>query len=344
MIAEWETQSGVLIAWPHANTDWGPVLDQVEPVYAELVAAIVRYESVLVCCFDLAHRNHIMSFLAERKIRSDRIFYSALPFNDTWIRDYGPLSTLQDGAPKLVKFGFNGWGNRFDARLDNQVTNRLVDRGSFGDTPMVSAEDWILEGGSIDTDGAGTLLTTTSCLTADNRNGTHDRQYIEHRLRETLGIRRMLWLDHGYLAGDDTDGHVDVLARFCNPSTICHVICQDAQDAHFDALNKMVNQLQHFRQCNKEAYRLVPLPIPKPIFNQLGQRLPASHANFLIINRAVIVPIYDDVSDDIALKTLRTCFPNRDLIPIDARPLIQQGGGIHCATMQVSAGVLLCNS
>ncbi len=341
LVAEWEPQTGVLLVWPHAKTDWRPLLDQAEPVYVNLTAAVTRYQRVLICCRDDEHRDHIQSLIRKRAPGNDRIAFAIAPYNDTWIRDYGPLSIERNGAHELLKFAFNGWGNRFDAALDNQVATRLKDQHVFGDIPLSVSDDWVLEGGSIDTDGAGTVLTTASCLTANNRNGSRSRHDISRRLQHTLGARRILWLAHGYLAGDDTDGHIDNLARFCNESTVCHVTCRDAGDEHFTPLQAMAAQLREFRRLDEGRYRLIPLPLPKPIHNAAGRRLPASYANFLVINGAVLVPVFDDPADGAAMEALHTCFPDRDLVPIDTRPLIRQGGGIHCAALQVSAGVPL---
>ncbi len=341
LVAEWEPQTGVLLAWPHVDGDWRPFLERVEPVYVELAAVIARYETVLICCRNRAHRERIASLLGDQAPADDRVVFANIPFNDTWIRDYGPLSVARNASRELLKFAFNGWGHRFEAGLDNQAAIRLKEQRVFGATPMTVIDNWILEGGSIDTDGAGTLLTTVSCLTAANRNDDNDRGRIEKRLEQTLGGRRVLWLEHGGLAGDDTDGHIDNLARFCDPTTLCHVICRDENDEHYAPLQAMANQLRSFRRPDGELYRLIALPLPQPVHNANGARLPASYANFLIINGAVLVPVFDDPADAIALAALRPCFPGRELIPIDARPLIEQAGGLHCATLQVAAGVPL---
>ncbi len=341
LVAEWEPQTGVLLVWPHADTDWRPLLDQVEPVYVNLTAAIARYQTVMICCRDHAHRDHIESLIAERVPATDRIAFAMTAFNDTWIRDYGPLSIARNGARELLKFTFNGWGKRFDAAFDDRVATRLKDQHVFGDTPMTVVDDWVLEGGSIDTDGEGTVLTTVSCLTANNRNVNGGRHNVEQRLQHTVGAQRVLWLANGYLAGDDTDGHIDNLARFCDASTVCHVTCRDESDEHFASLRAMAEQLRGFRRPDNGCYRLIPLPLPRPIHNAGGHRLPASYANFLIINGAVVVPVFDDPADEVAMAALRPCFPGRALIPIYARPLIQQAGGLHCAALQVSAGIPL---
>ncbi len=341
LIAEWERQSGVILAWPHARTDWGPTLAQVEPVYLQLAACISRFEKLLVCCRDHEHRDRIHKLLAQRVPRTDSIVLSVVAYQDTWVRDYGPFNVLRGGSVHLLKFAFNGWGNRFDAALEDRVTRNLWQQRIFGDTPLTVIDDWVLEGGSIDIDGGGTVLTTVSCLTADNRNPGNDREAVERRLHHCFGVQRVLWLEHGRIVGDDTDGHVDMLARFTDASTICHASCDDEDDAHFTGLARMGEELRRFRQAGGRPYRLVPLPLPRPIYDERGRRLPASYVNFLILNHAVLLPVYDDPADAIASKALAGCFPNREVIPIDARPLIAQAGSIHCATSQIAAGVTL---
>jgi agmatine deiminase len=200
--------------------------------------------------------------------------------------------------------------------------------------------DFVLEGGSIESDGAGTLLTTSECLLTPSRNPSMDRTAIEQLLEEVLGVDRILWLNHGYLAGDDTDSHIDTLARFCAPDHICYVTCPDVADEHYSALAAMEEELQEFRQADGTPYRLTPLPWPDPIYDEDGERLPATYANFLIINGAVLLPVYDVPQDEEAVRIMAGIFPDREIIPIDCRPLIYQHGSLHCVTMQIPAGVV----
>ena len=338
--AEWEPQSGVMLTWPHGHGDWAPLLARVEPVFVRLAREISLRERVLIVCHDEALRHRVQALLREADARPDRIDCRLAPSNDTWTRDHGPITVIDaDGSPRLLDFRFNGWGNKYPAELDDAITRELARQGAFGDTPVESV-DLVLEGGSIDSDGAGRLLTTEACLLSPRRNPQLDRAAIEQALRRYLGVRGILWLRHGALAGDDTDGHIDTLARFCDRHTIAHVSCDDPADQHFDELQAMQAELRALRDANGRPYRLVPLPLPAARFNAEGRRLPATHANFLVINGAVLLPTYDDPQDAVAHERLQTCFPGRAIIPIDARPLIEQFGSLHCVTMQLPAGVL----
>jgi len=337
--AEWESQSGVLLTWPHRHSDWQPLLDAVEPVYVEMVTQITRFEPVVILCWDQEHRWHIQSLVSNSTAATDKIIYREVPTNDTWIRDYGPITVMKDGAPLLLDFIFNSWGNKYAWDKDNLAGSRLRESGLFGDIPMESV-DLVLEGGSIETDGRGTLLTTSQCLLSEKRNPRLDRDGITRRLSGLLGVEHILWLDSGRMAGDDTDSHIDILARFCSPETIVYTHCDDPGDAHFADLNRMQDELRSLRTADHNYYHLVPLPWPRAKFDAAGKRLAATYANFLIINEAVLVPVYRDPADERALRTIEACFPGRTIIPIDSAPLIHQGGSLHCATMQLPANVL----
>lgn len=334
--AEWEEQDGVLLAWPHAASDWAPVLSRVEPVFARIAAEIGRFERVLIVAPDAGP---VQAALAAADVDLVRVRIVELPTNDTWSRDFGPLTVACDGRPQLLDCGFNGWGLKFACQHDNQVTRRLKQLGVFGDTPLRTS-GLILEGGSIESDGRGTLLTTAECLLEGNRNPQFDRAALEKELAALLGTERILWLEHGYLAGDDTDSHVDTLARFCPDDTIAYVACDDPTDEHYAALQRMAAQLRGFRTRNGEAYRLIPLPWPQERHDDEGRRLPATYANFLVINGAVLVPTYADPQDARALAAVGEAFPGRAIIGIDCSPLILQHGSLHCVTMQLPRGVL----
>lgn len=328
-----------MLTWPHRHSDWQHLLAGVEPVYCEIARAVVEREHLLVICFDAEHRQHVQSQLADAGVAPERIRYANVRTNDTWVRDYGPLTVLHDDRPVLLDFLFNAWGDKYSATLDDAVTGNLYAAGLFG-TLEYRRLPLVLEGGSIDVDGAGSLLTTARCLLAPTRNPDLDRPALEAALREHLGIERVLWLEHGELAGDDTDAHVDMLARFCDPHTIAYTQCPDPADPHHGPLSAMERELQAFRTAAGEPYRLVPLPLPRAVHDADGARLPASYANFLVINGAVLLPVYDDPADDIARDRLAACFPDRDIVTINCLPLIQQFGSLHCATMQLPAGVL----
>lgn len=329
--AEWEPQDAVLLAWPHENTDWAPRLPQVQETFRHIAAAISRHERLIIAARD---PDTVREQLEQHGVRMEQISICAAESNDTWARDFGPISIFEDGNPVLLDFTFNGWGGKFNASLDNQLTRHLHTAGLFGNTPLKTV-DFILEGGSIESDGAGTVMTTSECLLNPNRNPAHRRDEIEDRLRSELGAHSILWLNHGSLVGDDTDAHIDTLARFAPNRTLLYVRCDDPNDAHAPALAAMEKELQAF-----SGFRLLPLPWPKAIHDEAGDRLPSTYANFLVINGAVLVPVYDDPPRDAAaLLTLKQAFPGREIIGIDCCELIRQHGSLHCVTMQIPAGI-----
>jgi len=334
--AEWEAQDGVLLAWPHHNTDWRPFLAKISEVFVQLVHHITRYETCLIVS---PESDMVKSRLEEARIDLSRVSLYTAPTDDTWARDFGPLTILRDGRPHLLDFGFNGWGNKFAANNDNQITGHLHAGGAFGATQR-TVIDLILEGGSLESDGHGTLLTTTKCLLNPNRNPQLDKGQIETALEKYLGARKVHWLDHGYLAGDDTDGHIDTLARLCPNDCILYVRCEDTEDEHFTPLQRMEIQLRQMRNFMGEPYRLIPLPWPQACYDDEGQRLPATYANYLVINGAVLVPTYADPADEAALAAVGKAYPEREIIEVDCRPVIRQHGSLHCLTMQIPRGVL----
>ena len=333
LLPEWHPQWGVLLAWPHADTDWADNLTDAEATYTALAGAVLAREHLLVICRDGSHEAHIRSQLADSGAPLERLTLIQRPYNDTWARDFGPIAVQQDGAVTLLDFTFTGWGNKFDAQLDNALTASLPWRCP------VSREDLVLEGGALDTDGRGLLLTTRQCLLNPNRNPELDQASLEQTLKQRLGVKQIAWLQHGDLEGDDTDAHVDTLARFCNPSTVAYVQCTDQSDSHYPALSAMQAELEAL--AAEHHWQLVPLPhAPAQFHRQEGYRLPATYANFLIINQAVLVPVYGCDTDEPALAQLRSAFPDREVIGIPCRALIEQHGSLHCITMQLPEGVL----
>ncbi len=337
--AETEPQSGILLTWPHARTDWRACLDAADAVYLDITSAISPRERVLVICQNEQHREHVALLLDQAGIRDHTVRFAIVPTNDTWVRDYGPLGLTAGNGPCLLDFTFDGWGEKYASGLDNAVTPTLHAAGEFGGVEL-KTHSLVLEGGSIDVDGQGTLLTTSRCLVDSGRNPGESRHTLECLFRDLLGIDRILWLDHGELEGDDTDGHVDMLARFCGTGTIAYSQCLDTGDRHYAGLVAMEKQLQAFRNRGGLPYRLIALPLPRPLFDHAGRRLPASYANFLVINNAVLVPVYDDPADSIALERLAAGFPGREILPVNCLTLIRQYGSLHCATMQLPQGIL----
>ena len=331
---EWEKQSAVMLTWPRANKLWDRYLDEMDHTYVQIVRHIVPREKVLITCFDQVHFRHIEALLAEAKVSTAAIHFYIIKTDDVWIRDYGPLTVFEDGRAKLLDFKFNAWGNKYPGDQDDAVTRGLHAFKAFGNLPIKTI-DVVLEGGSIEVDGKGALLTTSRCLLAKTRNPHLTREQLTEKLKPLLGVDRVLWLEHGCLKGDDTDGHIDTLARFVDPHTICHVNCNDPNDEHFSEIQLMVEELKSFKDYEGNPYRLISLPWPRPHFKENGQRLPATYANFLIINGAVLMPTYDDPADELALKQLQICFPSREIIGIPCNPVINNYGSLHCITMQL---------
>ena len=336
--AEWERQGGALLTWPRPDGDWGSAYRDVETSYAELVSAIAARQPVLLCC-TAGQRGEIRARLARCGAPDDQIHLATVASNDCWARDYGPVSVEEDGAPRLIDFRFDGWGGKFPAHRDDQVARTLARAGWFSDAPLERIET-VAEGGNLDSDGAGTLLTTERCLRHASRNGNSTRADWGRLLGRSLGTRRVLWIEHGGLPGDDTDGHVDTLVRFAGADTLVYASCDDPQRAAQTGLAALRQQLGSLRRANGEPYRLIPLPLPAPLHGRDGVPLPASPVNFLLVNGAVLVPGHDDPADAIAAERLAACFPERSLVSIDARPLLQQNGSLHCAAMTLGTDVL----
>ena len=341
--AEWEKQSGVQLTWPHCDTEWYQ-LDRVLECYVDIARNIVRFEPLLIVCRDIDEAKADISSVCSRcgwTLDMSRVTFCEAPLNDTWARDHGGIAVHgDDGEKYLYDFVFNGWGLKFASNLDNQLTRTIFSQGVFEDDVIgADMHPFVLEGGSIDSDGQGTLLTTTECLTSVNRNDHLTRDEIEAELKKVFGLERVLWLDYGGIIGDDTDGHVDTLARFCSPDTIAYVQCTEPDDPHYDDLAEMERQLRSFRTRDGKRYRLVPLPLPDALYLD-DYRLPASYANFLIVNDGVLVPGSGSEKDEEARKLLQEVFPDREVVVIDCRALLSGHGSLHCVTMQFPDGWL----
>lgn len=332
MPAEWERQQCVLMSFPHENTDWNDpedpaALEAALSPFIRIAQAIAYKEAVYIICKD---KEKISSMFCSTR----NMTFIEIPTNDTWIRDYGYISIFEHGEKKLLDFTFDGWGGKFEAGLDNSVNTVLHHKGYMGITPLEKI-DFVLEGGSIESDGRGTILTTSACLCNPNRNGGLSKEAVAKKLEKTLGAKRVLWLDHGYLAGDDTDSHIDTLARFVNQKTIAYVKCDNEEDEHYKALQKMEAQLQTFKTEEGDPYTLISLPMCDAVYNEKGERLPATYANFLITNDALIYPTYGVPQDKEVHETFKELYPSREIIPVNCLKLIEQGGSLHCSTMQV---------
>ncbi|MBS7455984.1 agmatine deiminase family protein [Coralloluteibacterium stylophorae] len=338
--AEWERQSAVVVAWPHSGTDWAPRLAEVERSYVKLVDAIARRQPVLVCVPDAAVRQHAAALLINAAVDESRLHFVEVAYDDTWLRDSGPVTLACEDERgrhhRLLDFRFTGWGGKFEAGRDDRLVQSLHAAGVFGDASLESVE-FALEGGAIESDGRGTLLTTWRCL--HERHPEATREALTERLKQALRVERVLWLEHGYLEGDDTDAHVDTLARFAPDDAIVYQACDDAGDSHHAELAAMAAELAGLRTADDRPYRLFALPWAQPIRDG-ERRLAASYANFLIVNGAVLMPAYDDPADAAARAVLEKAFPDHEIVPVPCRPLIWQNGSLHCVTMQLPAGLI----
>ena len=377
--AEWEAQSAVLIAWPHDGTDWAPRLAEVEETYIALVSAIVRFEHAVICVADDDLQTYAEARLRSARVDMTRVRFVTVEYDDTWLRDSGPITLVcetghpgsarttpvrrmseqasaesvetdsraahpcaadigtEDARFRLLDFRFTGWGGKYEASRDDRLVEALVAQSLFSDATREEI-DFALEGGGIETDGAGTLLTTWRCL--HERHPRATREELTAKLAGWLRQNRVLWLDHGYLEGDDTDAHIDTLARFAAEDAIVFQACDDAEDSHYAELQAMAAELAALRTKDGEPYRLFPLPWAEPILDD-GRRLAASYANFLIVDGAVLMPAYGDaVADAGAQAVMAEAFPGREIVAIDCRPLIWQNGSLHCITMQLPNGAL----
>ena len=333
--AEWHQQSGIQLTWPHAGTDWAYMLNEVQGCFLNIAQEITKREILLIVTPEPeAVREQI-----EATVNMDNVRFLKCETNDTWARDHGAITMIDEGNPSLLDFAFNGWGLKFASELDNQITRHALEAGVLKGR-YVNHLDFVLEGGSIESDGMGTLMTTSECLLSPNRNKQLNQVEIEEYLKSTFHLQRILWLDHGYLVGDDTDSHIDTLARFCSSNTIAYVKCDNSEDEHYESLHAMEEQLKTFRTLAGEPYKLLALPMANKI-EEAGERLPATYANFLIMNEVILYPTYDQPENDRKAKeVLQQAFPKHEIIGIDCRALIKQHGSLHCVTMQYPLGVI----
>lgn len=334
--AEWARQSAIQLTWPHKNTDWAYMLDEVEACFVNIARAIADRQLLLIVTPEVeAVRNRISGEVNMANVR-----FVEADTNDTWARDHGGITVIKDGEPVVYDFAFNGWGLKFAACYDNLITSRCHKAGVLK-ARYENRLNFIIEGGSIESDGCGTMLTTSECLLSPNRNGEWSAAQIEEYLKEAFGLQQVLWLDYGYLAGDDTDSHIDTLARLAPNNTILYVHCDDASDEHYEQLKAMETQLHTFRTLQGEPYRLLALPMAAPAYDEEGERLPATYANFLILNDAVLYPTYGNAElDKAAGEVIAEAFPGYEIVGIDCCALIRQHGSLHCVTMQYPEGVI----
>jgi len=337
--AEWDIQDAIQLTWPDHQTEWEPYLDKVLECYINIAAEVIKHEHLIIVC-----RNIEDTKIQLKNLDLSKVIFRQIELNDTWARDHAGISVVnENGEKKILDFVFNGWGLKFNSNLDNQITKQMFEQNTFQkDVKRLSLQPFVLEGGSIDTDGRGTLLATEECLCSINRNEYLNKIEIENKLKSFFGFSRILWLTHGNIIGDDTDSHIDTLARFCSEDTIAYVQCKDTNDAQYESLHKMELELKNFRTLDGKPYNLIPLPLPEAIFLE-DYRLPATYANFLILNGAVLMPAMGTELDIIAKSQLQKAFPDRKIISINCCALLSGHGSLHCITMQYPKGFINFN-
>lgn len=326
--AEWEHQEFVQLVFPHEETDWSNYLDDAITTFVNIANAIAKYEKCLIVAKNLTY---VKSLFPKKR----NMTFIKLDSNDTWSRDFGGITVNNNDELTVLDFRFNAWGKKFAYNLDDQITKKLKLKGVLKKYKHQTVP-LVLEGGAIESNGEGIILTTSRCLMEKNRNPMLTQRGVEKKLVSYLGAKKILWLNHGYLEGDDTDSHIDTLARFVNSDTIVYQSCDDKTDVHYDELQKMKKELSSFKNFNGKSFNLVALPWIEAQYDE-EDRLPATYANFLIINGAVLVPTYDDKNDSVALQIFKKLFPKREVIAIDCQTLIRQHGSLHCVTMQYPA-------
>jgi agmatine deiminase len=334
MLAEWEPHQATWLSWPHKEESWPGKLHLILPVYARMVAALARSETVHINVNDQAMEEQARALLAAANAQGDIRFHH-FPTNDAWCRDHGAIFVVrqddnQQPAIAATDWGFNAWGEKYPPYdLDNQIPARMAE--ALGVQRF--AGGMILEGGSIDVNGQGLLLTSEACLLNPNRNPALSRAQIEQRLCAMLGVEKILWLGEG-IVGDDTDGHVDDLARFVAPNTIVTAVEDDPSDENYGFLQDNLERLQAMRNLDGAPLQIVTLPMPPAVVYE-GQRLPASYANFYIANRVILLPTYNHPNDEQARRVLQALFPEREVVGLDCTDMVWGLGAFHCLTQQV---------
>jgi len=331
-LPEWAPQEAVLMALPNKDTDWNYILPEAQQQYIRIIKALTdECVNVVLLC-----KNAKEAELLFTDCRQENLSYVEIPYNDTWTRDYGPITVVKDDRLRALDFGFNGWGLKFAADKDNLVNLRLSEKLILASSVYRNERDFILEGGSVETDGEGTILTTTRCLCSPNRNGGLSKSEVADKLYRMLGASHILFLDYGALEGDDTDSHIDTLARMAPGNIILFTGCRNIDDCHFEELLKMRAQLSMFRNAYGEPFNLIELPLPDPVYDEDGTRLPATYANFLVTDNVIFMPTYNQPNNDtLAIQTVRIAYPDHKVVGVDCRTLTKQHGSLHCATMQI---------
>lgn len=329
LLPEWAQQEAVMLVWPDKNTDWHDWLFDVQNVYLNIINALNQANTNVIL---LVRDDEITNCLAKLH-NSNQVLLVRADYNDTWIRDYGFLSCASHSGLQPIEFVFNGWGQKFDAAKDNQLNQDVL---SHLCQKAIKSVDLVVEGGALEMDQNGTLLSTKLCLTNPKRNGNKSVSSYLLDFTNYLGAKQNIILENGHLEGDDTDGHIDTLVRFTpNKGLIIQSAFNRPNDSHFQGLTKLV------KECKQvlPTHQIFELPLPF-IINKQGDRLPASYANFLISNQHILCPIYQQTEDELALQVMQNAYPEFTIVPINCSPLVQQFGSLHCISMQIPCGIL----
>lgn len=330
---EWYPQDRIEMAWPDVHTDWVDILQEVRECYVEIAKHIMKQVPLLLLC---TNKEEVLLYFEDTDTHN--LLLVELPYNDTWVRDYGGITVFKDGKPQIYDFTFNGWGLKFASSKDNYTNRLLKERGIFGETSLINKKNTVLEGGSIEVDGAGTLMTTTSCLLSPYRNAENSKDQLNELLKNSFGVSNIIWLSQGAIVGDDTDGHIDTLARFAPNNCIVYCKSYDMSDEHCNDLMKMEREIKMARNAMGKKYNLCPVPLPSAVFDG-EDRLPATYVNYLILNEKVLVPIYGVQEDSVALEAIGDAYPGYKIVGINCVSLVKQHGSLHCVTMNYPKGV-----
>lgn len=336
MPAEWAPHQGTIITWPQKNgCSFPPPYDKdVHQTFVTFIAILSQVEEVHINFWDKEERCYIQSLLNKAPAELKNIYFHHHQSYEPWVRDHGPIFVCNknSGERLVLNWKYNAWGGKYPPYdLDNTIPSKIATALGFKSTSI----DMILEGGSIEVNGCGDLITTKSCLLNKNRNPEIPKAGIESTLKATLGIQAIHWLESG-ITGDDTDGHIDDLTRFVDPQTVVSVVENDPSDENYHVLQNNLKLLEGLSLDNGKKLDVIPLPMPSPVIVD-GERLPASYANYYIANELVLLPTFDDPQDEVAVGILKQVFRNRRIVTVDARPLIWGLGSIHCLTQQIPA-------
>jgi agmatine deiminase len=335
MPAEWAPHRATWLSWPHNLETWPTSLGKVREIWIQMITVLSHHEHVYLLVNDATVKTEVLARLNGAHAAMDQVMLLEIPTVDVWMRDYGPTFITRQAIERPLAFNdwiFNGWGGKYKTYEEDERVARSI--AQLLQVPVFEHKV-VLEGGSIEVNGAGTCLTTEQCLLNRNRNPQLSRGQIEEFIKNSLGVRNILWLGEG-IVGDDTDGHIDDVARFVNPTTVACIIEDDPQDENYRFLQENYERLQDAHDQDGKKLAVVCLPSPAPVFYD-GARLPASYANFYIANEVVLVPVFDDANDGRALGMLQECFPTRKIIGLRCNEVVAGLGAIHCVTQQEPA-------